>query len=654
MPRSSRLVALAATLLLARASVAQAPRITPAGDPSVKNDTLYRLAVNPADHPDDDYIYLLDDGVVRLEPDGRGAHTYRQIVQIFTREAAEQWGEQSFSYVNGRERLTLNWVRVVRPAGEVISARPTHEQESIAPVAQEAPVYSDVRVHRVSIGGIAPGTLLDYSYTVETVKPVVRGDFERRWRVTTGRLTRRSRYIVDVPTSLNLRIKETNLTFPRRTTEAKGRRIYTWATSEVPKIEREPFAADSNGIDQSITVAAPVTWADVARWYNELAHDRYVVTPALDSALATTVRGARTPDDSLRAVHRWVAQDFRYVSLSLGIGGYLPRLPAAVLETRYGDCKDKATLFIALAQRMGLKAYPVLLSASGGVERDVPTAHAFDHMIAAVERPSGYLYLDLTSELTPFGSLPPAEEGEFGLVVHPDGRGEEVTFPAESAAANRDVHRLTGELSAEGQFTGRYEYLAAGDQQYTLRRMLAAELGPAERKELTRNLANEVFPGAAGDSLELVDGRNLTADPRLAFVTRAPQITSKAGTSDILTLPLHNYGDVKGVAAELEARGPRRFPIDVAAVAGAHEEVAELALTLPPGWQAQLPSGVAATSAFGTYAAEYAQRGRVLHVMRRLRGHAGIAPPERIGELIGWLKAMGKDDVRYIVLEHRP
>jgi len=86
-------------------------------------------------------------------------------------------------------------------------------------------------------------------------------------------------------------------------------------------------------------------------------------------------------------VHRWVAQDFRYVSLALGIGGFQPRLPAAVLQTRYGDCKDKATLFITLAQRMGLQAYPVLLASGGGIERDVPSAHAFDHMIAAASAP---------------------------------------------------------------------------------------------------------------------------------------------------------------------------------------------------------------------------------------------------------------------------
>ena len=643
---------LALLLAMAAPALAQAPRITPAGDPTVRNDTIYRLAVNPADHPDDDYIYLLDDGVVRLEADGRGSRTYRQVVQILTRAAAETWGEQSFSYVSGRERLTLNWVRVVKPTGEVISSQPAHQQESIAPVAQEAPVFSDAKVRRVSSGGIAPGTLLDYSYTVETLKPVMPSDFQRGWRVTTGRLTRRSRYVVEVPTNLDVRIKEVNLTFPRKTAEARGRRVYTWATADVPKIEREPFAADSNGIDQYIDIAAPVQWSDVARWYGGLSRDRYVMTPGLDSALGAVVTGARTLDDSLRALHRWVAQDFRYVSLSLGIGGFQPRLPAAVLATRYGDCKDKATLFIALARRLGLRAYPVLLSSSGGIARDRPSALAFDHMIAAVERPGGYLYLDLTSELTPFGSLPPAEQGEFGLMVHPDGSGEEVTFPADSAATNRDVAVLTGDLSPRGVFHGRYVHVAAGDQQYGMRQTFATPFGTTERERITRAAVNMLFPGAAGDSLELFDGRDLRAEPRIAVVIREAQATSQSGSSDILTLPIHNYGDVKGVAAELEARGPRRFPIDVAAVAGPHEEAAELKLTLPDGWRAQLPPNVTARSAFGTYSAEYGQEGRVLRVARKLIGRKGIEPPGRIGDLIQWLKEMAKDDVRYIVLEH--
>src|SRR5256886_5512461 len=572
-------------------------------------------------------LYLLDDGVVRLEADGRGSRTYRQVVQIFTREAAETWGEQSFSYVSGRERLTLNWVRVVKPTGEVISARPTHEQESIAPVAQEAPVFSDVKLRRVSNGGIVPGTLLDYSYTVETLKPVMPGDFQRGWRVTTGRLTRRSRYVLDVPANLAVRVKEVNLTFPRTVVDGRGRRVYTWATADVPKIEREPFAADSNGIDQYIDVAAPVQWTDVARWYGALSRDRYAVTPALDSALASVVTHAHTLDDSLRALHRWVAQDFRYVSLSLGIGGFQPRLPGAVLATRYGDCKDKATLFIALARRLGLRAYPLLLSSTGGIARDRPSALAFDHMIAAGERPCGCLHLDLTSELTPFGSLPPSEQGEFGLMVHPDGSGEEITFPSNWTAANRASPQLTGELSPQGGFHGRYVHVATGDQQYGLRRTFATQLGATERERITRAAVNMLFPGAAGDSLEVFDGRDLRAEPRISVVVRDAQATAPSGSNDVLTLPIHNYGDLKGLATELEARGPRRFPIDVAQVSGPHEEAAELTLTLPEAGRAQLPPNVTAQSAFGMYRAEYGQAGRGPHVARKPHRPQRSQPP---------------------------
>jgi len=156
------LVAVAAVSVVALTAGAQAPRITPAGDPSVKSDSIYSLAVPAGSHTDEPYVLLLDDGVVKIEPDGRLTTTYRQVVQILTQEAAEQWGEHTFSYSSGREKLTINWIRVLKPNGDVVSAKPTHEQESLAPVSLDAPVYSDVKLHRVTLGGVAPGTLIDY------------------------------------------------------------------------------------------------------------------------------------------------------------------------------------------------------------------------------------------------------------------------------------------------------------------------------------------------------------------------------------------------------------------------------------------------------------------------------------------------------------
>ena len=634
---------------------AQAPKITPAGDPSVRNDTIYRLAVNPADYDDEDYIYLLDDGVLRFEADGRGSRSYRQVIQILSQDGAEAWGEQSFSYSSGSERLTVNWIRVLKPTGEIISGQPAHEQESFAPVAFDAPVYSDQKVRRVTLSGVAPGTLVDWSYTVERVKPLVPGDFYSGWSVTTGLLTRRSRLLVDVPASVTPRIQEQNVRFKRLEVPARGRRVYTWATKDVQEIEGEPFAASPNTLSVRIDVAAPVSWADLARWYAGLSAGRYALTPGLETQLAEHVKSARTLDDSLRAVHRWVSQDFRYVSLSLGIGGYLPRLPAQVLETRYGDCKDKATLFIALARRMGLAAYPVLLSSSGGADSTLPTMQQFDHMIAAVDRPEkngGRIYLDLTSELTPYGELPPAEEGSFALVVHDDGTSEEVVLPERLPTANRSETQIVGELRADGFFTGRYTETKSGALQYALRNAYGRAFSKDELSRITQALANGVFAGASGDSLRLFDGRDLQAKPVLTLTVQNAPVLSGSGSTRIFTLPnaMPNYNSLS-LVSQLEQRKPRRFPIDIGDVIGPLEIVAELRMTLPPGWKADVPPNVTEQSEFGSYRAEYAQEGRELRVMRRMSGTKGTAPPEKIDALIAWLRAISKDDIKFIVLQ---
>ena len=647
------LAALAAVPLAASSLAGQAPRITEAGDPSVRNDTIYKLAVKPADYPDESSILLLDDGVTRLEADGTGERTYRMVAQVLTQDGVEGWGERTLSYDGTRQRLRLNWARVIDAAtGRVISDKPAHDQESLAPVSMSSPVYSDQKLRRLSLGGVAPGTLVDLSYTVESLKPVLSGDFLDSWSVHTGRPTRRSRYLLDLPASLTPRLREENLRFRRRDRVAGGRHVYDWSTSEVPKVEGERFMADSNDVFMSIQVGGNVGWPEIASWYADLSRDRYALTPELEKKLAEVTSAAKTREDSLRALHRWIAQDLRYVSLSLGIGGYQPRMPASVLETQYGDCKDKATLFVALARRMGINAFPVLLSSRGGVDERFPSINQFDHMIAAVEVPGrpGYTYLDLTSALTPFGSIIPGYQGEFGLVVHPDGRGEPIRFPQDPPSANRTETMIAGELDAAGIFRGQVTTRSAGALQYSLRNAFSSPLSSKERDEVGRTVAQGLFEGSKADSVEFFDGRDLRAEPRTRVWVSGGRAASTSGGTLILTMPLGN-GSSSELIAELEAAPKRRFPIDVADVIGPIESVSELRVTLPEGYRARLPEGVRTTSPFGTYTAEFTQQGRELRVTKRIAGTRGVLPPEKITELVAWLKEMSKDDVRFLVLE---
>lgn len=629
---------------------AQSPRITQAGDPSVSNDTIYSLVVDAADYPEESFIYLLDDGVLRYEADGRGSRTYRQVVQILNRDAVETWGEQTFGYFSSRQKLTINWARVLRPDGTVISESPAHEQVFDAPVPESAPVFTDRKLHRISLSGVEPGTIIDYSYTIETLEPVMPGDFFTGWAVTTGWTTRRSRLILDLPATLEPRIEERNLGSMRQVQEVDGRRVYTWAASDIPRPKPQIFAATENTIHKGLSIASGVTWADVARWYHSLSGDRYALTPEIEAALAEVVKDSKTREDSLRAVHRWVAQDFRYVSLSLGIGGYQPRMPEAVFETKSGDCKDKATLFVALARKLGHRAYPVLIRQGGTTRRELPSIHQFDHMIAAVATDTGYIYLDLTADLTPFGEIPPALQGEFGLLVREDGTAEELELPESPREANRSEVKIVGELDATGTFNGRYEETMTGSLQYTVRGLFSVNRSEKELEELALAMAGSIIRGARGDSLVVFDGNDLTAEPRISLRLHNGALTRRSGNTEIMTLPMPSFA-FEQLVAQLETEDERIYPFDVEEVVGWQELSWEFEVTLPEGWRAQLPDNVEANSVFGEYRSEYLQNGRELRVMRRIAGGKGIEPPSAKEILIEWLRAVSVDAVPYIVLE---
>ncbi|HUL02898.1 MAG TPA: DUF3857 domain-containing protein [Gemmatimonadales bacterium] len=650
---SRRPLAILFLMAVAGAASAQAPRISVRGDPSIDDDTIYKLAVDPRDYPDQPFVVLLDDGIVSLEMDGRARTTYRQVVQILTQDGAEPWGERAFSYVQARERFAINWVRVIRPDGTTITPQPAQEQEGPPDVALQAPVYSSARVRRITLGGVAPGTIVDVSYTIERQQPMFSGEFYTSW-VSSGRqLIRRSRYLLDIPAGLPIRIREHNVP-AARVTDVGRRRVYTWTANDLPRIEVEPFMPEDDSVLAGVNVAAPITWDDVAAWYGALARDRYTVTPELAQQFGAQVAGARTREDSLRALYRWVAQEFRYVALELGMGGYQPRAAGDVLATKYGDCKDKATLFIALARRMGFEADPVLLSSRGAADSTMPSLAQFDHAIAAVTGGSGgYRYFDLTAELVPFGELPYAEQGSFALVVHSDGTGRVVSLPADSAPASIMNERLAGTLAPGGEFTGTYTATATGFRQQALREMFYRHYSPAEQRDFAAKLASQVINGATGSALQAFDGRDLSAEARVAFSITDPRMTSPSGGADVMTVPITAYA-MGSLVAALEAHLPRKYSISVTSVVGPSTRVSELQVQLPEGWHARLPPAVSTDSRFGRYRATYTQTGRTLRIVRTMSGYRGTAPPEAVQELIAWLKAVGQDDVRFIVLEHAP
>jgi len=425
----------------------------------------------------------------------------------------------------------------------------------------------------------------------------------------------------------------------------------------VPPYRAEQFGADSNDVVMGIAVTSPGNWNDVAKWYDGLARDRYALTPAVAQRVDSIVKAsaARTRLDTIRAVHRWVAQDLRYVSVSLGIGGYQPRPPADVLSTGFGDCKDKTTLFVAALRRYRISANPVLLTLNGKPEPSLPSIYQFNHAIAAVQEGNGWTFTDLTAEYVPYGAIPENYQGQFGIVVLPDGRAQDVRFPVLPVDSSAAIIRVALSLDTSGHAEGRVTEEVRGNSSMTARVSFAVPLDSARRAAIANTLAQRLFSSDARvDSLVAFNGRDLNATTTISYRVKADRVFKQVGEARLFTMnvalksPALSY---KNLARELESKQPRLFPIDASKVLGAFEQVIELRLTLPVGWTAELPKNVLAASFFGRYESTWTQEGREVRLVRRIQGRRGVFPPQRISEMIVWLKTVGADDYEFLSLK---
>ncbi len=651
------MLAMVAASLVTMASLAlgQAPVITTAGDPSVQADSIYKLAVDPTRYPTENLIFLLDDAVLRLDATGRGTRTYRQIVQILKQPVVASTSERQYSYSPDHEKFTLNWVKVVGQNGEVLSSAPAQMQESDVPASTSNPIYVNQKVVRISLARVAVGTIIDISYTVEETKPFHEGDSYFHWNVTSSSAhSVRSRFVYEVPASVQPRLTERNLDFKVVTTEQGGRRTYTWARKDVPKYRAEPFAPDTNSVQMYVIASLPTTWPAIAAWYDSLAGNRYTLTPAIETKIRELVTGARTRTDTIRAVHKWVAQDIRYVSVSLGLGGYQPRTPEQTFTTGFGDCKDKATIFIAAMRKLGIEAHPVLLHQSGTlVRKDHPSIRQFNHVIAAIPEGNGFTFADLTASYTPLGDVPVPSQGGFVVIVQPNGRTREVNLPKMAPGSRKITYNIVGTLDTAGMMSGSMEEINSGQGFEARRSVFGVPLDSARRATVMRGLI-AIIPGARPDSMQAFDGKDLYAPVRYKVYFSNGRGVANTGGAGIFTFP---FGVMNGNSriTTIEGFGARKTSINAEEVLRApppSEMEVDMRITLPEGWRVRVPTSVVAKGDFGTYSTEYSQEGRAFRIVRREISAFGVYPPSRLPDVIAFFKATAADENnRSIIIE---
>ncbi len=143
------------------------------------------------------------------------------------------------------------------------------------------------------------------------------------------------------------------------------------------------------------------SWAEVASTMAPLYRPAGAIMEGSDLARATDAILAAHADPVERmaeALHL-VQDSVRYQLIAMGTGNYAPQQPAKTWDMRYGDCKAKSLLLLAMLDRLGIKAEAVLANIETGdlVPRMLPAPLAFDHVIVRAEVAGESFWLDGTS-----------------------------------------------------------------------------------------------------------------------------------------------------------------------------------------------------------------------------------------------------------------
>jgi hypothetical protein len=527
-------------------------------------------------------------------------------------------------------------------------------------------LYSDIRAKTMELPAAEPGNIVGYEVTKDS-RPYL---MQYSWDFQSTLPVASSKYTLQLPPGWEYKAAWSNHAELNPT--SVGANQWQWQVSNIPEIKHEQEMPPWRGVAgvMIISLIPPGgtsrgfwKWSDMSSWYTGLIQGRRDASPEIKQEVATLTANMSDPVLKMRALAQFMQKDIRYVGIELGIGGVQPHAARDVFSNRFGDCKDKATLLSSMLKEIGIDSYLIPIYATrGAVTPTVPPYIGdFNHVIlgihlqdsvkdasllATMEYPGigRLLIFDPTDEVTPFGSLRGALQGNYALLVVPDGGGliQTPQLPVLSSGVNSTAKM---KLAVDGSLSGDVTQVLYGDsatrQRYFMRDVNkdADRIKPIET-ELSRSLGNFQITKATVGNLAIND-RPL----QYKYSFTAQDFAKTAG--NLLLVRPRVIGNLSSDL--LEKKEPRVYPVEFP---GPERIVNNYEIELPSGYEVDdLPAPTDIEYSFASYHSKTEVKGNTLLYTRTYEIKELSVPVEKLDQLKTMYRAIAGDERNTAVLK---
>lgn len=451
-----------------------------------------------------------------VKADGSFVLDVELVRRINEERAIKPNAERSVSFNRTLETVDIVDAYTLKADGRKVPVAADQIKEQQEQASAEAPMFQDSRIKVVIFSDVAVGDRMVLHYQRQRTKPMFPGQFEDLYAPDFYE-NQQSHLTYDMPADMPLfaDVRGFKATEP---TTANGRKIYRWDLEPTEKNRVEVGSVAYTDYGQRLAVSTFTDYKQFAQAY--AARAQVEVTPAITQLAKKLTANLDTPRSKALVLSDWVRKNIRYVAVYIGNGGVVPHSAQAVLDNRYGDCKDHVALLEALLKAVAIESSPALINLGDAyVLPKVPTLGLLNHAITYI--PALDLYLDSTATPIAAGYLPLPELGKTALLTQ---SGELARTPTSQLGKVDSTLHFKIEQSGAADFTNGTTVEGWGTE---LTRFLFKSMMPADRDQLTQQILNMYGQTGSG---------KIETDP-LESNAVTFKSTAKGRTDNLVNLP---------------------------------------------------------------------------------------------------------------------
>lgn len=427
--------------------------------------------------------YLRVDEQLLVEPN-KTVTRYHHVAKAVVNQAGLERGSQlDLSFRPDFQTLTLHHL-TLRRDGRVIDKTASARFTLIQPESERAAlIYTGAHSLDIVLDDVRVGDIVDYSYSIRGANPVYQGIFglDRfvQWTVPVQHSA--IRVVWNQPKPLAQQVLGDIELSETRTPSGY---VYRFDQFEMPAQTFDDDTPPWFDPRARIRLTETPSWGDIVDWALPI----YASAVSQSEAVAAVVRDIRAQHDSIdlqvAAALRFVQDDIRYLGIEIGANSHQPSPASETLTRRYGDCKDKTILLIAILRGLGIEANPALVNSDSdqALTSSVPVINAFDHVIVHMELAGKQYWFDPTRSYQR-GALDSIQQADFGaaLVIAEGQNALTEMNPANATTqvALREQFDLSEGPAGVAQYRVTTQYLGAkaDDRRYSVADSGVEELG---------------------------------------------------------------------------------------------------------------------------------------------------------------------------------